>query len=76
MPRPTRPVPRVGAVARVSHFGGTSEPATVTAIDEERRRVVVRSESGDTIEFALNRATARWVADGAHRGARLDLPAP
>lgn len=56
------------------HFGGTTERATVTAVDEERRRVVVRGDGGETIEFALNRATARWVADGAHRGARLDLP--
>ena len=65
----------MGSGARVTHFGGTAERATVTAVDEERRRVVVRGESGETIEFSLNRATARWVADGAHRGARLDLPA-
>ena len=76
MPRPTRPVPRVGAVARVTHFGGTAEPVTVVDVDEQSRRVVVRADGGETIEFSLNRATARWVADGAHRGARLDLPGP
>jgi hypothetical protein len=67
-------VPRVGAPARIGHFGGAWEPATVTAVDAEQRRVVVASASGETVEFTLNPATARWVAGGAHRGARLGLP--
>jgi hypothetical protein len=67
-------VPRIGARARIDHFGGTWETATVTAVDADQRRVVVASESGETVEFTLNRATARWVAAGEHRGARLALP--
>ena len=63
----------MGARARIGHFGGTWEAATVTAVDEQRRSVVVASDSGETVEFTLNRATARWVADGEHRGARLEL---
>ena len=76
MLHPTRPVPRVGASARITHFGGTSESAVVLAVADEGRRVSVRCAGGDVLEFVLSPATARFVhADGAH-GPRLELLAP
>lgn len=75
MLRPTRPLPRVGARARLAHFGGGWERAVVTAVGEQGRRLVVTSESGETLEFALSPATAKWVAGDGHRGVRLELAA-
>ncbi len=70
---PSRPVPRVGARARVAHFGGGFEHATVVSLSDQQRRVEVRCESGETLAFVLSPATARFVsADGAH-GPRLEL---
>jgi hypothetical protein len=69
---PTRPVPRVGARARITHFGGSSEAAVVVAVDDEGRRIAVRA-GGELLDFVLSPATARFVyADGAH-GPRLEL---
>jgi hypothetical protein len=63
----------IGAAARIRHFGGASESAVIVAVLEQGRRVQVRDESGDTAEFVLNTATARFLAaDNAH-GARLEL---
>ena len=74
--RPTRPVPRVGARARVTHFGGASETAVVLAVEDDGRRVQVRCAGGELLEFVLSPATARFVhAHGAH-GPRLELLAP
>jgi hypothetical protein len=70
---PSRPVPRIGARARVAHFGGGFEQATVISLCEDGRRVEVRCASGETLAFVLSPATARFVsADGAH-GPRLEL---
>jgi hypothetical protein len=70
---PSRPLPRVGARARVAHFGGGFEQATVLAVHEQGRRVEVRCEGGEILEFVLSPATARFVsASGAH-GPRLEL---
>ncbi|HTR72387.1 MAG TPA: hypothetical protein VMG80_02230 [Solirubrobacteraceae bacterium] len=70
---PSRPVPRVGAPARVAHFGGDYESATVVAVSEQGRRLSVRCESGETLEFVLHPATARFVAAGLSHGPRLEL---
>ncbi|HEV2998568.1 MAG TPA: hypothetical protein VGX16_05630 [Solirubrobacteraceae bacterium] len=70
---PSRPLPRPGARARVIHFGGGAEPATVLAVHEEGRRIQVRSEAGETLEFLLSPATARFVAAGLPHGPRLEL---
>jgi hypothetical protein len=70
---PSRPVPRVGAPARVAHFGGGFERGTVVALSEDARRVEVRCDGGEMLAFVLSPATARFVsADGAH-GPRLEL---
>ena len=76
MLRPTRPVPRVGAPARICHFGGSFERGTVTAVREQGRRLEVQGESGELLEFVLNAATARFLAAGNAQGARLELLAP
>jgi len=70
---PSRPVPRIGARARIGHFGGDYEPGTVVAVSDEGRRVSVRGEGGETFEFVLSPATARFVAAGGSHGPRLEL---
>jgi hypothetical protein len=73
---PSRPVPRVGARARIAHFGGGYELGTVIAVAEEGRRLQVRGEHGETLEFVLSPATARFVATGLSHGPRLELLDP
>jgi hypothetical protein len=70
---PSKPVPRVGARARIAHFGGTFESGTVLAVHEQGKRLEVRSEAGERLEFILSPATARFVAAGAGHGPRLEL---
>lgn len=43
---PSRPLPRVGMRARIKHFGGDSEDGTVVAVEDEGRRVRVRTLAG------------------------------
>jgi hypothetical protein len=70
---PTRPFPRVGAPARICHFGGGFERAVVVAVREEGRRLEVRGEAGEAIEFVLSLATARFLPVGDAQGPRLEL---
>jgi hypothetical protein len=63
----------VGARARIAHFGGSFERGTVIAVSEEGRRLSVRGETGDTLEFVLSPATARFIAAGVAHGPRLEL---
>jgi hypothetical protein len=66
-------MPRVGSLARIVHFGGGHERATVVAVGEQGRRVEVRSEGGELLEFVLSPATARFVSAGRSHGPRLEL---
>jgi hypothetical protein len=66
-------MPRVGARARICHFGGDFESGTVLSVGDEGRRLEVRGESGEVQEFVLNAATARFLAAGSAQGARLEL---
>jgi hypothetical protein len=66
-------VPRVGAQARIAHFGGGLERGVVLAVHEHGRRLQVRGEGGEVLEFVLNPATARFVAAGGAQGPRLEL---
>lgn len=66
-------MPSLGTRARVAHFGGGFEAATVIAVHAEGRRLEVRCEGGEVLEFALSPATARFVAAGSSHGARLEL---
>jgi len=70
---PSKPLPRVGARARIAHFGGTFEAGTVLAVHDQGKRLEVRSEAGDRLEFILNPATARFLAAGTGHGPRLEL---
>jgi len=70
---PSRPLPRVGSRARIAHFGGGFERGTVLAVQEEGRRLQVRDEEGDVLEFVLNPATARFISAGDAHGPRLEL---
>lgn len=73
MPGPSRPLPRVGARARLNYFGGDSEAATIRAVRDDGRRLLVRGEDGAEQEFVLSPKTARFVlADDPH-GPRLEL---
>ena len=72
---PSRPVPRVGARARIAHFGGSFEPGTVIAVHDDGRRVEVRGEEGgETLEFVLSDGTCVAVPDGGLGDVHLQLP--
>jgi hypothetical protein len=70
---PSRPVPRVGGQARLAHFGGGFERGTIVAVHEDGRRLQVRSDTGELLEFVLSPATGRFVCDGDPHGPRLEL---
>jgi len=63
----------VGAQARVVHFGGGFERGTVLAVHEDGRRLEVRVEDGEVLEFVLSPATARFVSASSAHGPRLEL---
>jgi hypothetical protein len=71
--RPTRALPVVGAPARIWHFGGESEPATIVEVLESGRAVVVIGADGQRREFSLRRATAAFVARGEQHSPRLEF---
>lgn len=73
MPVPSRPVPKVGAAARIKHFGGGVEAGTVIAVEDEGRRLRVRGEDDVEHEFVLSQKTASFVAAGDPHGPRLEL---
>jgi phage gp45-like len=70
---PSRVLPRVGAHARVAHFGGGYERGTIVSVSDDARRVEVLCEGGETLAFVLSPATARFVAAGGAHGPRLEL---
>jgi hypothetical protein len=63
----------VGARARIAHFGGGFEDGTVVAVHDDGRRLEVRDETGEVLEFVLNQATARFASAGSAHGPRLEL---
>lgn len=70
---PTRPLPQVGARARIRHFGGEIELGVVCGVREGGRRVQISCDGGELVEFTLSPATAKFVlADSAH-GADMEL---
>ena len=73
MPRPTRTVPRVGTKVRIAHFGGQREGGTVVAVADGGRRLQVLADGGETLQFVLSPATARFVSAGSGQGPRLQL---
>jgi hypothetical protein len=71
---PTRPLPLVGASARIKHFGGGFEQGTVVAVHDDGTRLSVQGEDGESYEFVLSPANARFVSAGNAHGPRLELP--
>jgi hypothetical protein len=65
-----RAMPEVGRSV-VIIYPGTRVRGTVRRVDEEGRRLLVSTEDGETLGFALNRATATFTAEGNQAGARL-----
>ena len=59
--------------ARIAHFGGGFERGIVLAVHEQGRRLRVRGEAGEVLEFVLSPATARFVSAGGAHGPRLEL---
>ena len=45
----------------------------IVAVEEDGRLLRVRSETGELLEFQLNRASARFLQTGAGSGPRLEL---
>jgi hypothetical protein len=70
---PTRPVPHVGAPARIKHFGGGVEHAIVIAIHDDGSRLSIEGEDGESYEFVLSPSSARFVTAGNAHGPRLEL---
>jgi hypothetical protein len=70
---PTRPLPRVGARARIKHFGGGVEHGVVVAVHDDGARLSVEGEGGESYEFVLSPASARFVPAGDAHGPRLEL---
>ena len=66
-------MPRVGGSARLTHFGGGREQGTVLVVHELGRRLEVRSEGGELLEFVLSPATGRFVCASDPHGPRLEL---
>ena len=66
-------MPRVGADARIVHFGGGFERGVVLAVHDDGRRLEVRDEAGAVLEFVLSPATARFVSAVGVHGPRLEL---
>jgi hypothetical protein len=69
MPR-ARVVPHVGAPVTVV-FLAARIPGVVTRVEDEARRVLVLTEEGETVSFALSQATGTFLLDGRQSGARL-----
>lgn len=64
-----RAMPEVGGSVAVLYLGATVA-GVVTKVDRGGRGLLVVTEDGETLTFALSRATGRFVDDG-HGGARL-----
>ena len=66
-------MPQVGGRARIAHFGGGFQDALIVAVHDGGRRVLVRDDGGEQLEFTLSPATARFMATGPRHGPRLEL---
>ncbi len=65
-----RAMPKVGGSVRVEFLGSTVR-GTVRTVESEGRRLQVTTDEGETLSFALNRATATFTTEGQQTGARL-----
>lgn len=67
-----RRAPEAGASVTVS-FLAARVGGTVEEVLDEGRRVLVLTEEGELIEFALSPVTGIFVRDGVQTGARLSF---
>lgn len=65
-------MPVVGGSVLVNFLGSTVR-GTVKHVADGGRRLEVTTEDGETLAFALNRATATFTAEGQLTGARLSF---
>ena len=65
-------MPQIGGRVTVN-FLGTAVRATVGSVSADGRQLEVTTEEGETLAFALNRATATFTAEGHLTGARLSF---
>jgi hypothetical protein len=68
-------MPVVGGLVRVNFLGATVR-GTVRRVDHAARALEVVTEDGDTLRFALNRATATFMVEGSQTGPRLTFDDP
>jgi hypothetical protein len=65
-------MPVIGGSVLVNFLGSTVR-GTVKHVADDGRRLEVTTEDGETLAFALNRATATFTAEGHLTGARLSF---
>ena len=63
-------MPRVGTRVTI-RFLDARISGSIERVSEDHHHVDVLTDDGEIVTFELNRATARWIAVGAHAGARL-----
>jgi hypothetical protein len=71
--KPSRPLPELGAPARIWHFSGESEPVSIVELREQGRSVVVARVDGSRREFTLRRVSARFIERGQQHSPRLEF---
>jgi hypothetical protein len=65
-----RAIPNVGDSVTVVLLGARTG-GVVTQVDDDRRRLIVLTDDGEALSFALSRATATFLHNGQQSGARL-----
>jgi hypothetical protein len=65
-----RGMPAVGRPVVIVYLA-TRVRGTVRRVEDDGRRLLVSTEDGETLGFALSRATATFTAEGNQAGARL-----
>ena len=65
-----RQVPTVGAKVAVAYLG-ERVAGTIEEVGDNGRDLVVVTEAGEPVEFALSRATGHFMSGGRQHGARL-----
>lgn len=67
---PLRAMPYVGATVSIEYLGSRVS-GVVDSVEGDGRCLLVHTEDGRLVTFALNGATATFTADGSQTSARL-----
>ena len=62
--------PAIGARVEVATLGSRL-PGVIVEVSDDERRLVVETDAGERVVFALSRATGRFAGAGGQTGARL-----